>query len=315
MKKTYVLFLMVLFVQLLLTTSEGKAQLAAPITIQRTCTAGSLAFVEAGPLITNFNWDAGLNPDFPRVVNCPSQDCAGTTLPLNGKFLRWDIRFTPFLKTSPSLVGTQVAADVQIETSIGGTASIAGSQVSALQVGAGDWDSRWLTFPGNSTSNSPFIASYFTGLDVKARPEGVVVKSGNSTATCQLAGAGINTGLDPNQAVADLQSFVLPGTDCNVQFNVASDGKVVKGTMQVISGSCTVEETDQPIIIDYQEIVFIGPVQFTQPGSCNYCWTNTFGGKSCCNCTDCCINKATGKCVKATTLATPSTQCKSGTYP
>jgi hypothetical protein len=60
--------------------------------------------------------------------------------------------------------------------------------------------------------------------------------------------------------------------------------------------------------------VFVGAVQFTQPGSCKYSWTNTAGGRSTVTCSTCCINSATNQCVLKSSLTSPSTQCKAGTF-
>ncbi len=319
MKRTYILFLIVVGFALLLGVSEVRAQWGTVATPQRSCTAGALAIVDAG---ANPNDPPGQpTGPFPRAVTCPDECFGavypGTTTLLTGQFLRWDFRYSPFPKTSPSLVGVQVASDVGIVAAVSpngtGTPSITAPCFgdSSIQSGANDCDSQWIKYPGNSTSTNPFKAYYFTGLGLQPRVEGVVVKSGSSIANCLLAGAGTSGGLDPNQAVADAQTFNTPG--CTVVFSVAPNGKVIPGTIQIIEGqaNCSTGETTEPVTIDGIPTVFIGPAQFTQPGSCSYCWTNTAGGRSCCTCTTCCVNSATGKCVLKSTI--PSTQCLSGT--
>ncbi len=214
----------------LLPLSEVGAQLV-PDVLQRACTAGSQANVVAGE---------GGNPNalFPRVVNCPA-DCPGalsigTGQELAGQFLAWDYQWTQIGKSAPSQLGLQVASDIQIEGASPGLAgwSEPGQEESSLKLGLNDWDSRWLRFPG---INAGGIANYtyYTKTNVLARPEGVASRSGNTTSTCKLAGAGTLSG-DPNLARPLTVTSTVFG--CKVTWTRSADGCVTNAVVDVNSG-------------------------------------------------------------------------------
>lgn len=263
----------VVVIAALFAATEVKAQIGPAITLQRTCTAGSLGTVVAGR-----NGDS--TAEFPQLVNCTSTtntaDCPGLTLLLNGQFLRWDVRFTANAKTSPSLVGTQVASDVEIVAALGGTASTPGLEESSLKVGASDFDSRWLKFSGNNNAGSFFDAIYFTKPGLEARPEGVVFKSGNATASCLLAGAG-KAVTEAHQAVSN--QVVSQAGNCTVLRTVNARGRTIAMeldppsqpacTLTTVTVNATNNSTNQPA----------GPPSFADPNSqitfgtnSTFCW-------------------------------------------
>jgi hypothetical protein len=325
MKRMHIFFAMMIGVALLFANSEVRAEFADAVAPQRTCTAGSLVNVVAGPCLSGMTCDTtnpALARDFPRLVNCPAE-CDGAIVPgtsnlLSGLFLRWDILFTNIGQVSPSLIGTQVAADISIEAVVGNaSASTPGIEESSLTVGQNDWDSRWLKFPGNSSNNQPFLASYFTQTGPKVRPEGIVIKSGKTIGSCMLAGAGSPSGLDPNQPFYIEETFTMPGP-CTVNYSITPDCKAVPDSMQVVEGECTIAQTTEPIDINGYNVDFLAArcstVAWMQPGSCTYCVPLTGGGKTCSTCSTCCIKASTGTCVKTSTLSSPATQCRPGTY-
>jgi hypothetical protein len=180
---------------------------------------------------------------------------------------------------------------------------------------------RFLKFETNTTTE--FIGSYWTPINVTPGTLTAAALGKKGTAInvffgrCPIAGAD-NVITQSNEAVADLRTFKITG--CTVIFQVDRDGKVIPGTIAVLEdednpnpGGCTANETTDPLVIDGKTIEFVGAVQFTQGGSCNYSWTNTAGGRSTVNCPNCCINKATSQCVLTSTLTNPATQCKTGT--
>ena len=311
--------------------ANGTTYPVPAISAPRTCTVTvfwgdqniDIATIEAGPLVTghdgsgNPSFGEGLNPQFPRTVICDPEtnkpDCP-SWLGLTGPFLRWEYRFTPINESynaNPFVVS--VASDVEIDATTAVAVSSPGAGDYWAGLGQDMYEARILRFDfGESETFPPGYGYYFTpvGFDPRVASAGaVVVDFGQGF--CLLAGAGRST-LAPNQAAANVQTFTLPGTPCTIGFNVAPDGKVIPGTMQVVEGStdCTITETIEPLTSGGKPIVYIGSVQFTQVGSCSYCWVNTYGGKTCSSCTTCCISNATGNCVAKSSIVPPNT-CRS----
>lgn len=275
MKKTHILFSVVLTIFTLLVASEVRAQLIPPIAPQRTCTAGTFATIDAGAILGNpVGQPSG---DFPRLVVCPAE-CQGASL--NGQFLRWEYRVTNLPKASPSNVGFQVASDIAIEAAPQASEiSNLCSGISSLKnTGANDCDSRWLRFAGNSNSSELFV-SYYTKPGVDVRPEGVVVTSGRSVAGCLLAGAGKQITQPKSGIITQIISQLGP---CQIHRNV--DGLGFTIDMTLLSGDpaqCVISLQDPPTLANGAPAVFGTPdSQITYEGSCTNCyWTRTtFGG-------------------------------------
>lgn len=248
--------------------------------------------VEAGPAE-----GSGLSDIFPMPATCQDGPC-----------LQWQYRWT-----FPSGV-TPLEALVSVDSDITVLVTNPSAEISKIIPITAEGE-RFLKY---RTSVSSFIGSYYTPPNVTAGSltAGYVGKKGifPVAGKCSIAGAD-NVVIQQNQAVADEQTYKLEG--CTVAFKVASDNKVIPNTIRIVEpsdGTCTLSETYEPITVDGTPIIFVGAVQFTQEGSCKYCWTNTFGGSTCSTCTTCCVSKTTGKCVKTSTLQNPATDCKIGTY-
>jgi hypothetical protein len=317
MKRTYLLFSIVVAIALLLAASGVRATDDCPPTIPsygiptppRECridiTSTSYVTIQAGP-----DSGTGLASVFPIAVNCPAVPGVPAAC------AKWQYRWT-FTNVTPELAGVSVDTDISVfqATPSGEISRILGT----LNLGKGE---RFVKFPASGTS---FIAEYITPID--ATPGTLTagfagkypVKVGKLTipvptgGLCALAGAN-NVVLQQNQATPDLSSSRIP--DCLVTFLLDQYGKVVKNSMTAEPpGTCKVTEDDSFQVIDAEgnirNVLFTTAAQTTQEGSCRYCWVNTAGGQSCTTCTTCCINKATNKCVPQSSI--PADQCKSGT--
>lgn len=294
----------VLTVSGLLTATEVRAQLFPPDNgaPPRTCNLDTTVTIVAGE-----NGDP--TAPFPRVVSCPGPDCP-PSFSGSGQFLLWEYLAT-YNGVNPSNLFLSVSGNTEIffatPTAAVSTPICAGDSQS--KAGQKTCEVRFLRFNANG---STFAAAYLTGIGWSPRIATAGAKAGNFEKFCLLAGAGSPT-TEPNQALADQQSYQLPG--CTVAFSVTPTGKVIPGTIAILDGAinCTTAETNTPIVVDGKPVEFVGPVQFTQAGSCNYSWTNTTGGQSTVFCTTCCIKASTNQCVQKSTLSNPTTQCKAGT--
>ena len=266
--------------------------------------------VEAGPGAASNT----LADQFPVSGPCPA-GVSDTTCK------QWIYRWT--VQTSGATLQkalNSVDSDVTIHTSTPAGATVIKTLPAFIPVDTEG--ERFLKFEANTTSE--FIGSYWTPINVTpgTLTAAALGKKGTSLnvffGRCAIAGAD-NVITQSNEAVADLRTFKITG--CTVAFQVDRDGKVIPGTIQIVvdpdnpnPGNCIPEETTDPLVIDGKTIEFVGAVQFTQGGSCNYSWTNTAGGRSTVSCLNCCINKATNQCVLKTSLVSPTTQCKTGTF-
>lgn len=258
----------------LFAATEIRAQLGpVPLPPPRICTAtaGSTATatIVAGP-----DQNGNPNAQFPRLVNCPA-DCSGavvfnTNIPLVGQFFRWDFRWTQIGKSAPSQFGLQVASDVAVEgtsPAISGF-SAPGQEESSLKLGANDWDSRWLRF-SNISSSSSLEAAYFTKPTLGVRPEGVAARSGTSTGTCQLAGAGTQL-IETGQPVSN--DVVSTVGQCVVQRIL----DIRRRTTQIVvleGTGCVV--TTENLQIGTGTAVYISPeAEISVPGSKKSCWSS-----------------------------------------
>jgi|WetSurSiteA1Bulk_404760.scaffolds.fasta_scaffold00185_6 hypothetical protein len=327
MRRTYILLAIVLATALLFAVSADRAQ-SQTTSSHRICTATGLGAVVSGPCLTGLTCDTttpALAKDFPRIVYCPAEcDGAvipGTNTPLSGTFLRWDYLFTGAAGTSPSLLGLQVSAEMDIVAALGGNGTMNNISVdfsapcvgdSALQMGVNDCDSKWLKISGNCTATNPYRVSYFTGLGVKSGTEGASFKSGKIVGACAAEGASAPSCINPNSALYTDLIFTMPG--CSVTYKVTPppDCRAVEGSMTIVDGSCNISETYN-MLVDGKEVLDMSvscPVwTFTQPGSCSYCVPTTGGGKVCSTCTTCCVKKSTNTCVQKSTLSNPSLEC------
>ncbi len=333
MKKTCILISILVVITPLLVVSEVIAQ-APAVTPSRTC-SNSLVSVVAGPCFGGMVCDAQdptLAAEFPRVVNCPNEcngaTVLGTSTPLSGEFLRWDILFTrnPNAKYSPSLIGTQVAADIQIEGAVGNaTYSSPGIGDSALGVGVNDWDSRWLKFPGNSSSNEPFLVSYFTKTGVTILSEGVSVKSGGAIATCGLAGAGsLSTCVEESQPLVIEETLNLPG--CIVSYRIGPNSKPIPGSLEILVSkpgqTCTLDESGDLYLytsIDGQtrRVLYFPGEGIVTGGSCSYISkVPTAAGYSYqrVTCTTCCPYGISSCCMSGQSCNQPGKICCNGSW-
>jgi hypothetical protein len=260
--------------------------------------------IEAGP------GTDGSIPEFPLADTCypsgpgqPGEAC-----------LKWDYRWTVSWTgdKTPNLVEAVVSVDSDI-TVLAATPPVQVSKLLGIvNLGEGE---RFLDFPASGLT---WTASYWTPLNATpgTLTAGFVVKKGflPLAGRCALAGAN-NVGGDLNQPVADEQSFETPG--CTAAFRLAPNGKLVYKSLRITDGTgCSKDESDAPITINGDPVLFVTPVQFTQKGgSCKYSYVNTAGGTSTITCTACCIAKSTNKCVaKPADSSTWPTFCMPGTY-
>jgi len=326
MKRTYLLFSIVVAIALLLAASGVGATDDCPPTIPsygiptppRECTINvtsdgtKYVKIEAGPA------ESGLAKEFPIPVDCPP----GPGVPTG--CLKWQYRWT-FNNVNPELAGVSVDSDITV------FAATLPAEVSKLlgilNLGKGE---RFIKFTA-SGAPLPFIAEYITPVD--ATPGTLTAGfTGKYSTTffgktiwlpaaglCALAGAN-NVVLQQNQATPDYSSSRIP--NCLVSFLLDPSGKVVKGSMTTEPDDpaiCEVTEDDTLKVMgsdgELREIVFSTAAQTTQAGSCRYCWVNTAGGQSCTTCKTCCIDNASGKCVPTSTLTNPASQCLAGTFP
>jgi hypothetical protein len=326
MRRIYILLATVVVMALLFAVSAEKAQ-SQTNSLQRICTATGLGTVVAGPCLTGLTCDTvtpALSKDFPRTVICPAE-CDGAVIPgtttlLSGTFLRWDYTFTGAVGASPSLLGLQVAAEMDVVAALGGNGTMSNISAdfsapcigdSALQMGVNDCDSKWLKISGNCSATNPYRVSYFTELGVRGGTEGASFKSGKSVGACPVVGAASPSCVNSNTALYTELSFTMPGP-CGLRYKVtpAPDCKAVPGSMELLYGDCDISETANNMICDGKEVLEIGsscPVAtWTEIGSCTYCVPLTGGGKTCSTCSTCCIDSKTNTCVKKTS----STVCK-----
>jgi hypothetical protein len=261
----------------LIAATEVGAQLA-PIELNRTCTAGSSATIVAGQ-------NSNPNAQFPRLVTCPG-DCPGavvfnTNTALSGQFFAWEFTWTQIGKSAPSQLGLQVASDVQIEgTSPAVTGfSQPGQEESSLKLGLNDWDSRWLRSSGISSSGQSTF-TYYTKPNLQARPEGAASRSGSTTSTCLLAGAGTVV-TEANQALNNVVRS--QAGECTVDRTLDARGRTI--SMTLVSGPpnlCPIGLFDITIAGDTNIDTFITPdAQITFGTSTRYCFASATGGVTC----------------------------------
>jgi hypothetical protein len=325
MKRTYLLFSIVVAIALLLAASGVGATDDCPPTIPsygiptppRQCKINVTSdgtknvIIVAGP-----NLGGGTDPlakEFPIPVSCPEGQGFPTAC------LKWQYQFT-FNNVNPEVAAVSVDSDITV---FAATPSAEISRIlGALNLGKGE---RFIKF-NPSGQPLPLLAEYLTPVD--ATPGTLTagfagnypIKLGKLTipmpagGLCALAGAN-NVVLQQNQATPDFSSSRIP--NCLVTFLLDPSGKVVKGSMTAEPpDQCEVNEDESLKVIGddgiARDVLFTTAAQTTQAGSCRYCWVNTAGGQSCTTCKTCCINKATNKCVPISSI--PADQCKSGTF-
>lgn len=311
-KRNYLLLpAVVLTVGGLLSATEVRAQLFPPASGEppRTCNLGTTVTIVAG-----LNGDP--TAPFPRVVSCPGPDCPPGFNP-SGQFLRWDYSFT-YNGVNPSNAFLSVSHDTELFFTTPAAAVSTSICAGDSQSKAGQFTCE-VTFLRYNANGSTFNAAYLTSLGWSPRIATAGAKAGNFQQFCLLAGAGRPT-TEPNQAVADQESYQLPG--CLVAFNVTPNGKAIPGSMQILddpNNNCTIEETLVPPTVNGKEVQFIDAAQITTAGTCTYSWVNSSGGLSSTLCTGCCVTKSTvnppNTCVLKTSLTNFNTQCKASSLP
>jgi len=312
MKRAYILSAIGVAIAVVLAVSEVRAVDSfptEPFDAERDCTTpDGLVRIVAGP-------DADGEPfaPFPRVVTCPDDVyCPKQHVPLVGEYLVWEYEFTHAVK--PSHAFLSVGSDMEILASWPSAwVSSPGEGDSVTGVGEYMYGSRVLRFNANDTT---YTARYFTKLGIAPRAAMGGYHSGKKQGYCAVQGAG-TTVLEQGQAAADTKSFQLPGTPCVVEYKVVPNGKVVPGSMRLVAGDpadCEITENPDPIEVDGNPVEYVDAMAWLEGGSCKYCWTNTYGGASCCECTGCCIKKGTTKCIHPTTGA-KCDKCKAASKP
>ena len=273
MKRTYLLFSIVVAIALLLATSEVRAVVTPyPLspgvaTPPRECTingwGGVIVKIEAGPAT-----GPGLSTQFPLTDICvpPGQ--------LEGQpCLKWQYRWS-IIAGSASLKEALVSVDSDI-TVLKATTPVHVSKIIPIMAEG----ERFLAFPTSLTS---FVAEYWTPLNVTpgTLTAGFVGNKLFLMGRCDLAGAN-NVTVQPFQAVPNLAFYPLPG--CLVSFAVDSKGMPIPGTTQATGDGCEGSPQDSEMVIDGLSLLYGSPMQWTveAPESCTTCWRNTYGGKTC----------------------------------
>jgi hypothetical protein len=312
MKRTYILCAIVVAIAVGLVVSEVRAAgfPAEPLTAPRECNFTDIRIV-AGP-------DAKGEPlaPFPRVVTCPDpDDCPRKDVPLVGQFLLWEFKVTELGKTRVAHVILSVAADIEV---LWAYPSAALSDIclgdDTTKAGQHTCESRFIRFDAEPTTT---LARYYTPVGLVPTLTTAGWDAGKADGYCPCAGAG-TTVFEASQAEPKSQSYVLGETGCIVRFDVAPNGKLIPGSMELVQGKgdCVIEDDTRLIEIDGKPVVYLGMVQWTEEGnSCKYCWTNTYGGKTCVTCTTCCIKKGTTKCIQVKADLSNCDKCKKASKP
>lgn len=209
-------------------SAQGTLFPVAADTLQMTCNIpgigeGNIATVTAG------NGTPG--PSFPVIVTCP---CPGGPTD-SGQYARWDFTFDFTSGGGSRTALVQVAADVTIEeTDPSGTVLNPGEET-LLNGNLNDFDSKWIRF---ASATDPFTGSYYTKPNVIPRIEGAAAKKGFfNFGKCRLAGAGSKFG-DPSTPVQTTRESEILG--CQIRETL--DGRGCTTTLNVLSGTCGVEE-------------------------------------------------------------------------
>jgi hypothetical protein len=253
-------------------------------------------------------------PDGPCKCDTSSQTCQ-----------EWQYKWT--LNGYPTNAGLKQAlisadSDVSVYSS-----NPAGASVLQPLIAKGE---RFIQYSVSGTNVKTFTGSISTSLNVTpgTLTAGFIGKSGllPLLGRCGLAGPD-NVTVTQYQAASSTRIFEVPlPEDCVVSAEYDSEGLVLPCTMKLVSGDPTMCKIDDCETQNKKLLICVGggncvepieplkALEFVKPGSCSYCQTVTGGGTVCTTLKAYCINKATNRCVKASTLTTPATQCKAGTY-
>lgn len=324
MKKTNYLLLSALLLTVggLFTATRASAELFTPASgaPPRICNLGTSVTIVAG-----VNGDE--TAAFPRVVICPSTDCPADFIG-TGPYLRWDYKFyyngvnssAPYSGDDEDVHASNVFLSVSDDTQLFFVTPAAAISTplcagdSQSRAGLSTCEVRFLRFNANA---STFDAAYLTSLGWAPRIATAGAKVGHSQQFCLLAGAGMPTG-ETGQSITHV-SAQTPG--CNYEFDAGPGAQdIVMGSLHTVppnNPDCTIQEDNTPPLIDGQPTSGWHTGILEPPrtiGSCNYTYTNTSGGTSKITCSTCCIQSSTGKCVLKSSLSSPTTQCKTGTF-
>jgi hypothetical protein len=284
MKRTYLLFSIVVAIALLLAVSGVKADGTYPYPLSlgnavppRVCTingwGGVQVTIEAGPDLTK---PLGLSDQFPLSAWCGPPETEYEPC------LQWQYRWT-VVAGSANLKEAYVSVDSDI-TVLKADAPVHISKIlQTLNIGEAE---RFLDFtvPGGTT----FTASYSTPLNVTpgTLTAGFVGNKLFLWGHCALAGAN-NVIAQPGQPVPSLSYNQLPG--CLVSFQVDLKGNPIPKTCFFEGLGCEPKAStplpcsDSDMKIDGETLIYGSPMQWTVPAdaSCTTCWRNTYGGKTC----------------------------------
>jgi hypothetical protein len=312
MKKIYLLFSVVVSIALLLAafgvstasisdgcnTLPGLPSYAVPVTrqCQINLNAAKTQYVTilAGPDSSQPNGLANQFPipcknGDPNNINCVCGD--PTLIPY---CLQWQYQWTLTGGGSLTNALTSAATDVTVFAS-----NPSGATVLQPLIAMGE---RFINFP-ISGKPTTFTGSYYTSPNITPGTLTAGFTGINGfwplLGRCALAGAE-NLTVPANLATPanQTQTFSIPGP---CVFSVSVDpttGKVIPNTIRLISGSetdCSIIETTS-ITVDGKPVINIGAGQWTELGSCSYCFANGIGGKTCTTCKTCSVKN--GVCSK-----------------
>lgn len=307
MKSTYV-FSIVLLVTVLLSVSGVRAAeecTSLPplpsygVPVERACKinlsidGSKFAKILAGP----GDEIGGLSTDFPVTCKNGTGQCSCGDVSLNPTCLQWQYRWTitGFASGTASLSHALISAASNITVF---SSDPSGAKVLQPLIARGE---RFLDFSVNG--GTTFTASYYTPINVTpgTLTAGIVGKNGivPLLGRCAVAGAAHLT-VAQNQALpVSLTETLTTAGGCVVSFQVdPSSRKIIAGTIRLVSGStddCSISETDS-LTIDGKNVINIAIGEWTEQGSCSYCFANTFGGKTCTTCKTCILRN--GVCTK-----------------
>lgn len=255
------------------------------------------ATILAGP-----DGNGGLATAFPKkCLNANGPNKTAATDPLcqceeaSSSCSQWQYQWTITSSSKANLSQALVSAGSNVSVY---SSDPAGAAVLQPNIALGE---RLLQF--NVNGGTMFTASYYTPLNVTPGTLTAAFVGKNGTATmqgrCALAGADFVT-VPQNQAVVLTQTQTISTAGgCVASFQVdPTSNKVLPNTIKLISGSttdCSTSETTS-MTVDNKNLVDIAAGQWTELGSCSFCFVNTYGGKTCTTCTSCTLRN--GVCTK-----------------
>lgn len=268
------------------------------VPVERACTiklsldGSKYARILAGPDATQEN---GLATAFPLTCKNGVGQCSCGDAALNPTCLEWQYQWKIIGFPAANLGTAMISAGSNVSVY---SSNPVGATVLQPLIAKGE---RFIQF--SVPDGMTFSGAYYTPLNITpgTLTAGFTGKNGRIPllGRCALAGASFVT-VSQNQALPapETKTFSTAG-GCVFSLNVdPASGKAIPGTIKLIGGSpddCSISET-YSMQIDGNPLVYVSAGQWTEEGSCKYCQTNTYGGKTCATCSTCIIRN--GVCVR-----------------